>query len=103
MTRTDHTERLLEFLATPRTMPQICAKFGNDRRVRFTLNNAVARGHAQNLNIGAGRKAGGLFVRTHEPPPGRGPGRPANEPLTLDWRTGVHLQHVWVGQGASAQ
>lgn len=99
MTRTDFTERLLQFLATPRTMAQIRAKFGNGKEVRYCLYNAVARGQAQNLNIGAGRKAGGLFVRTHEPPPGRGPGRPAHAPLSLDWCTGAHLQQVWVGQG----
>lgn len=84
-------------------MPQIRAQFGDGVAVRYSLNNAVARGQAQNLNIGLGRKAGGLFVRMRDPAPRAAAGRPLAEPMTLDFRTGVHLQQVWrVQPGMSA-
>lgn len=90
------TEKLLAYLSRPRSMAQIREHLGDDQKVRFTLYNAVARGQVRNLNAGAGRTAPGLFVRTRDAVPTRGPGRPT-EPLQLDWRTGAHLQQVWRG------
>lgn len=103
------TEKLLDYLSRPRSMAQIREHLGDDKKARFAVYNAVARGQVRNLNAGQGRKAGGLFVRTHDalptragdvaPTPGRG--RPPAQ-LSLDWRTGLHLQQVWRGQGGMA-
>lgn len=106
------TEKLLAYLSRPRSMAQIREHLGDDQKVRFTLYNAVARGQVRNLNAGAGRTAPGLFVRTRDVAPTRwrgrpieptrGPGRPPKgEPLSLDWRTGAHLQQVWQQRGGA--
>ena len=102
-------QALRKLLTKPMRATDIVRHFGHDERYRYAVHNMVASGELVNLNPVP--KSPGLFMlaklapadavqRAANRPKGKRVGRPPGSgvrPMTLDFRTGAHLQTVWGG------